>query len=552
MPPSGNTTSSTDGDHHDEAPSLLDTDEELAALDPAARMAMLHDMADRSARAARGEVFGPPVPVPLHGPQPGTPRASGARSSPPPIRRRSRSPRVTHQPDHPPDPDTAATESSPTDANYFVEIRVDPSRPIHLCLQIRILPAEAVSNVSMRILFVGAALSRTLVEGALSRGPPSWSAAQFPAHLMENSSGNLPVDRQQIDTSTNQTGAAPPPSPTDHELEQAAQEAEYRTLEVLLGSTEEPEAKECDFTAAATGETDEKLAEATMPRSAESGCRRNRSRSRARAVANYTLETPSTPHQKINLQITLRSDADVIVLAESPTPAADAGSASQAEPCRLTMQEVALLHFVSWTGRTGQPPPLTVYAEPGLQQVLRDLRRRPRQPLVPDTDQTSNDTKISSARLRPKPKKQPGPLAATLPDASHASRTSRTLAISSDSSSRKPSHAGRQTPAHARRQPKKRPRSRRDVSKAAPSTTTLPFPSDAAGVRQPAAPSPASTSVAPQVSYGAKPDQQSKVAQTGALPSPPPSIDADDAPVDTARPRLAVPDIPGFLYQDYL
>ena len=50
-------------------------------------------------------------------------------------------------------------------------------------------------------------------------------------------------------------------------------------------------------------------------------------------------------------------------------------------------------------------------------------------------------------------------------------------------------------------------------------------------------PPPTSTSVALQVSYGAKPDQQSEAAQTGALPSPPPSIDADDAPADTARPR---------------
>ena len=101
---------------------------------------------------------------------------------------------------------------------------------------------------------------------------------------------------------------------------------------------------------------------------------------------------------------------------ESSTPAAGAGFASQAEPCRLTLKEVALLHYVSWTGRTGQPPPLTVYAEPSLQHVLRGLRQKQRQPLatpedevqvvadlinVPDADQTSNDTKVSSARLRP-------------------------------------------------------------------------------------------------------------------------------------------------------
>ena len=76
------------------------------------------------------------------GPAPGTPQASGARSSPPPIRRRSRSPRASHQPDRPPAPALEDTTSTPLDANYFVEIRVDPSRPILLSLQIRILPAE--------------------------------------------------------------------------------------------------------------------------------------------------------------------------------------------------------------------------------------------------------------------------------------------------------------------------------------------------------------------------------------------------------------------------
>ena len=105
--------------------------------------AMLQGMAERSARAARGEVFGPPIPVPWHGPQPGTPQASGARSSPPPIRRRSRSPRTTHQSDRLPAPALEDTTSAAMDANYFVEIQVDPSRPIHVCLQIRILPAEA-------------------------------------------------------------------------------------------------------------------------------------------------------------------------------------------------------------------------------------------------------------------------------------------------------------------------------------------------------------------------------------------------------------------------
>ena len=48
-----------------------------------------------------------------------------------------------------------------------------------------------------------------------------------------------------------------------------------------------------------------------------------------------------------------------------------APSAPLDEPCRLTVKEVALLNYVQWQGRTGKPPPLTVYAEPSLQQVLR-------------------------------------------------------------------------------------------------------------------------------------------------------------------------------------
>ena len=142
MPPSDNTAASATGGCSEDAASLLDTDEELAALDPAARQAMLQGMAERAARAARGEVFGPPEPVPMHGSQPGTPQASGVRSSPPPIRRRSRSPRTTQQSDRLPAPALEDTTSTPLDANYFVEIRVDPSRPILLSLQIRILPAE--------------------------------------------------------------------------------------------------------------------------------------------------------------------------------------------------------------------------------------------------------------------------------------------------------------------------------------------------------------------------------------------------------------------------
>ena len=61
------------------------------------------------------------------------------------------------------------------------------------------------------------------------------------------------------------------------------------------------------------------------------------------------------------------------------TPAAHAVPSD--EPYKLTQKEVALLNYINWKGRTGKPPPLTVFAEPSLQKVLRSLRQKQRQPL---------------------------------------------------------------------------------------------------------------------------------------------------------------------------
>ena len=80
-------------------------------------------------------------------------------------------------------------------------------------------------------------------------------------------------------------------------------------------------------------------------------------------------------------------DAAVTAPTVNPTPAADVCSAPPDEPCRLTLKEVALLNYVSWKGRAGKPPPLTVYAEPSLQHVLRGLRQKQRQPLTTPEDE---------------------------------------------------------------------------------------------------------------------------------------------------------------------
>ncbi|CAE7903235.1 unnamed protein product [Symbiodinium microadriaticum] len=460
-----------------------------------------------------------------------------------------------------------------------------PLRPIQLCLKICILPAEVAPSVSIPVLFAGT---------------PRWPVAQYiPARIMAISSDNLPVDNQQPDTSTNQTVVDPPPSPTDQELEQAAQEAEYRTLEVLLGSATAPEAEEHDAAVA----TCEAPAATSKPTPDVSGRRRSRSRSRARAVANYTLETPSTPHQQINLQITLRgvprcgqnsrstgralaearrqerqsrrpgslnrrftdapsADAAAPASIASSASAADANSTPSVESCRLTLKEVALLNYVSWNGRTGKPPPLTVYAEPSLQLVLRGLRQKQRQPLpapedevqvvadlihVPD-DAHNNDTRDSSAKLKPKPKTKHGSAVVAPPVSSRPSGTLQPTAISSDTSLDElpckivagdltlASHDYGKNPAHARRRPKKRPKSDKGASKTTTPDADPPPPSEGTTAQKSTPATPPSGDATKHASCDTESGQRPSSSPTAALSSFTPSATVDIQPPDTAQP----------------
>ena len=165
---------------------------------------------------------------------------------------------------------------------------------------------------------------------------------------------------------------------------------------------------------------------------------------------------------------------------------------------------MALLNYVSWNGRTGKPPPLTVYAEPSLQLVLRGLRQKQRQPLpapedevqvvadlihVPD-DAHNNDTRDSSAKLKPKPKTKHGSAVVAPPVSSRPSGTLQPTAISSDTSLDElpckivagdltlASHDYGKNPAHARRRPKKRPKSDKGASKTTTPDADPPPPSE--------------------------------------------------------------------------
>ena len=113
--------------------------------------------------------------------------------------------------------------------------------------------------------------------------------------------------------------------------------------------------------------------------------RQERQRSRPGSL-NRRFTAPSEAEAEAGADTAASSTATPT--ADSTAPAADpspslTSSATLAEPCRLTVKEVALLNYVQWQGRTGKPPPLTVYAEPSLQQVLRGLRQKKRQPLPP-------------------------------------------------------------------------------------------------------------------------------------------------------------------------
>ena len=207
----------------------------------------------------------------------------------------------------------------------------------------------------------------------------------------------------------------------------------------------------------------------------------------------------------LNRRFTAPSEADAVAEAEtaassttapaadSTAPAADpspssTSSAPLAEPCRLTVKEVALLNYVQWQGRTGKPPPLTVYAEPSLQQVLRGLRQKKRQPLPPPEDEVEVVADLIhvpdedrapphrdyAVKLKPKPKTKHGATDAAPPESSLPSRSLQSTATSSlDDLPCKivagdltlASHDYKTNPGHARRRPKKQPKPRKDASR---------------------------------------------------------------------------------------
>ena len=211
--------------------------------------------------------------------------------------------------------------------------------------------------------------------------------------------------------------------------------------------------------------------------------------------------------------------------AHSP-PAAAEHPAPSAEPYRLTQKEVALLNYISWKGRTGKPPPLTVFAEPSLQHVLRGLRQKQRRPLaaqdddvqvvadlihVPDPAQTK-DAQAASTKLQPRPKKKHGSTTVAPLEIPRSSLSKRTTAISSDTSL--------------------------EEMPAAPSEVAPSLPSQQATILESTLASPASADIAPPVSSEAElgrcPRPTSPTATSSFLAPP---ENADMPPPDMAQPR---------------
>ena len=253
----------------------------------------------------------------------------------------------------------------------------------------------------------------------------------------------------------------------------------------------------------------------------------------------------------LNRRFTDAPSADAAAPASiaSSASAADANSTPSVESCRLTLKEVALLNYVSWKGRTGKPPPLTVYAEPSLQHVLRGLRQKQRQPLptpedevqvvadlihVPD-DAHNNDTRDSSAKLKPKPKTKHGSAAVAPPEPSRPSGTLQPTAISSDTSLDElpckivagdltlASHDYEKNPAHARRRPKKRPKSHKGESKAVTPDADPPPPSEGTTAQKSTPATPSSGDATKHASCDTESGQRPSSSLTAALSSLTPS-----------------------------
>ena len=167
--------------------------------------------------------------------------------------------------------------------------------------------------------------------------------------------------------------------------------------------------------------------------------RQERQRSRPGSLNRRFTDAPSAA-----VSATATAPAGGSTSSAAEHSASLAPSAPLDEPCRLTVKEVALLNYVQWQGRAGKPPPLTVYAEPSLQQVLRGLRQKQRQPLPPPEDEVEvvadlihvpdddrNDTpRDSPAKLKPKPKTKHGSASAAPPEPSQPSRPLQTMTVS--------------------------------------------------------------------------------------------------------------------------
>ena len=226
------------------------------------------------------------------------------------------------------------------------------------------------------------------------------------------------------------------------------------------------------------------------------------------------------------------------------------------------MKEVALLNYVQWRGRTGKPPPLTVYAEPGLQQVLRGLRQKQRQPLPPPEDEVQvvadlihvpddarNDSpQDSSVKLKPKPKTKHGSADAAPPEPSQPSRPLQPTAISSDTSMEElpckimagdltlTSHDYGKIPTHARRRPKKRPKPHKDTSKTVSTEAAPPPTLKEATVLKTSPTLPSSEGVFTHVSADTASGRHQSPSLAAASSSLAPTATENSQPPDTALP----------------
>ena len=294
--------------------------------------------------------------------------------------------------------------------------------------------------------------------------------------------------------------------------------------------------------------------------------RQERQRSRPGSL-NRRFTAPSEAEAEAGAEAAASSST--APAAASTAPAADpspssTSSAPLAEPCRLTVKEVALLNYVQWQGRTGKPPPLTVYAEPSLQQVLRGLRQKKRQPLPPPEDEVEvvadlihvpDDDRApphrdSAVKLKPKPKTKHGSTDAALPQSSPPSRSLQATATSSlDDLPCKivagdltlASHDYKTNPVHARRRPKKRPKPRKDASKADSLEATLPLkPKEAAAQGSASDPTPYADGTT-QASHATEHDRHPSSPLDTASTSLSPTAAANTKPLDAQPPGAQQP-----------